>query len=83
MALASLLLSGVLTLVIALALKAVMGWRVADEDEISGIDGAEHAESGYDFGGLGARGAGSTPAHAGGLSSNIPSTGTKATEVIA
>lgn len=48
-ALASLLLSGVLTLVIALALKAVMGWRVADDVEVAGIDGGEHAESGYDL----------------------------------
>ena len=53
-ALASLLVSGVLTLVIALALRATMGWRISDEDETAGIDQTVHAESGYDFGGLGA-----------------------------
>ncbi|MGE9807844.1 MULTISPECIES: ammonium transporter [unclassified Janibacter] len=79
----ALLFTAIVTAVIGLALKATMGWRIDEDAEVAGIDGAEHAESGYDFGGLGARGAGSTPAHAGGLSSNIPSTGTKATEVIA
>ncbi|KRE38505.1 ammonium transporter [Janibacter sp. Soil728] len=48
-ALASLIISGVLTLVIALALRAAMGWRVADDVEVAGIDGSEHAESGYDL----------------------------------
>ena len=48
-ALVSLVISGVLTFVIAIALKATMGWRIADDDEVSGIDGAEHAESGYDL----------------------------------
>ncbi|OAB86678.1 ammonium transporter [Janibacter melonis] len=48
-ALASLVISAVLTLVIALALKATMGWRVSEDDEVAGIDAAEHAESGYDL----------------------------------
>jgi Amt family ammonium transporter len=45
--------SGGWTAVIGLALKAVMGWRISEEDEVEGIDVAEHAESAYDFVGVG------------------------------
>ena len=38
--------------VIGLALKATMGWRIDHDDELAGIDSAEHAESAYDFGGF-------------------------------
>ncbi|WP_208006728.1 ammonium transporter [Aeromicrobium phragmitis] len=48
-ALFAVLWAGVVTLVIALALKAVMGWRVDPEDEVAGIDFAEHGESAYDL----------------------------------
>ncbi|MFN8096985.1 MAG: ammonium transporter [Dermatophilaceae bacterium] len=48
-ALVSVAVSGVVTLVIALALKATMGWRITEDDELSGIDMAEHAESAYDL----------------------------------
>ncbi|MGH3331609.1 MAG: ammonium transporter, partial [Nocardioidaceae bacterium] len=41
--------SGAFTLVIALALKYTMGWRISDEDEVEGIDFAEHGETAYDF----------------------------------
>ena len=51
-ALASLVVSGVLTAVIGLALKHTLGWRITDDDETAGIDQAEHAESGYDLGGF-------------------------------
>ena len=51
--------SFVVALLIALALKAVMGLRVAEEDEITGIDQTVHAESGYELTGIGA-GGGST-----------------------
>ncbi|WP_305849706.1 ammonium transporter [Pseudonocardia sp. H11422] len=68
-ALAVLLYSGIVTATIALAVKAVMGLRVSEEDEATGIDEIEHAETGYDFsslrggGGLGTpRPASSTPA---------------------
>lgn len=61
-ALVSLVFSGVITLVIALALKATMGWRVSAEAETAGIDSAEHAETAYDLvargGRLGVTGAG-------------------------
>ncbi|MDP3968486.1 MAG: ammonium transporter [Nocardioides sp.] len=49
----AILWSAIVTLVIALVLKAVMGWRITEEDEVSGIDALEHGESGYDFGGVG------------------------------
>jgi ammonium transporter, Amt family len=41
--------SAIGTLVIALALKYTIGLRLNVEDEVGGIDEAEHAESGYDF----------------------------------
>ena len=43
------------TYVIALVLKATIGFRISDEAEAEGIDGAEHAESAYEFSGIGAR----------------------------
>ncbi|MVA77418.1 ammonium transporter [Auraticoccus sp. F435] len=48
-AFAVLVYSFVVTLLIALLLKAVMGWRVPAEAESDGIDGDQHAESGYDL----------------------------------
>ncbi|NHN54409.1 ammonium transporter [Calidifontibacter sp. DB0510] len=53
-ALVALVFTAVVTTVIALALKATMGWRISEDDEVAGIDQAEHAESAYDFGGRGA-----------------------------
>ncbi|WP_435531221.1 ammonium transporter [Ruania suaedae] len=47
-ALVAVLFSGIVTLVIGLILKAAMGWRVAEEDEVRGIDLAEHAETAYE-----------------------------------
>lgn len=46
-----LVLTGVMTLLIALVLEALMGWRIDADDELVGIDQVEHAESAYDFGG--------------------------------
>ena len=48
-ALSVLLYSGILTAVIAFALKFTMELRISEEDEATGIDETEHAESGYDF----------------------------------
>ena len=48
-ALASLVITGVGTTVIALALKATMGWRIPADAETAGIDTAEHAETAYDL----------------------------------
>lgn len=65
-ALAVLAYSFVVTLVVGLLLHRTMGFRVDPDDEVAGIDQAVHAESGYDFGGLGAGGfrpgTGGTPA---------------------
>jgi Amt family ammonium transporter len=44
---AVLLYSLIVTAVIALILKGVMGIRVTEEEEMSGLDLAEHAESAY------------------------------------
>ena len=41
--------SFVLTYLIGLAIQKTIGFRVDEDDEVAGIDGAEHAESGYDF----------------------------------
>lgn len=49
-AVVAMVISGVLTVVIAVALKATMGWRLTEEQEREGVDVAHHAESGYDFG---------------------------------
>jgi Amt family ammonium transporter len=45
--------SGVITAIIAVALKATMGWRVAEDVEVGGIDQAEHGESAYEALGAG------------------------------
>ncbi|KQB86670.1 ammonium transporter [Corynebacterium lowii] len=50
-ALVAVVFSGALTAVIALALKATMGWRVDREEEYNGVDYALHAESAYDVAG--------------------------------
>src|SRR4051812_33947578 len=43
--------TGVLTTVIALAIKYTIGWRIDSDDEVDGIDFAEHGESAYDLDG--------------------------------
>jgi Amt family ammonium transporter len=40
--------TGVLTTVIAVAIRFTIGWRVSEEDEVDGIDFAEHGEAAYD-----------------------------------
>lgn len=54
-ALSSVVISGVITLVIALAIKRTIGWRVSRQEEFEGIDYSVHRETGYDFGGPGMR----------------------------
>jgi Amt family ammonium transporter len=46
----------VLTLVIGFAIQKTIGFRISEEDEITGIDNVVHAESGYDFASLGSSG---------------------------
>jgi Amt family ammonium transporter len=74
-ALCTIVISGVVTLVIALALKATMGWRIPEDVETAGIDQAEHAESAYDlvsFGGrVGAASFGGTHASSSDSSKNL------------
>lgn len=48
-ALAVLVYCAVVTTIIGFAIKATIGWRIPEEDEVSGIDQAQHAESGYDL----------------------------------
>lgn len=67
-----LVFTGVMTSIIGFALKAVMGWRVSEDDEVAGIDQAEHAESAYDFGGFSS---GSRVSHAHLASGHGPTTG--------
>jgi ammonium transporter, Amt family len=59
--------SGVFTTVIGLAIKYTVGWRIAEEDEVEGIDFAEHGEAAYDLfnrsgGVVAGSGAATTPA---------------------
>jgi Amt family ammonium transporter len=50
---AVLLYSFFLTYVIGFAIQKTMGFRISEEDEVTGIDTVEHAESAYDFVSLG------------------------------
>ncbi|WP_149955902.1 ammonium transporter [Zafaria cholistanensis] len=47
--LVTILLSGAVTLVLAAAIHATIGFRISREDELAGIDVAEHAETAYEF----------------------------------
>lgn len=57
--------SAVATLIVGLLIKLTMGWRLAEDDEVSGIDAVEHGETAYDLGLSGGRGA------LGGLASSV------------
>jgi ammonium transporter, Amt family len=59
-ALAVLAFSFVLTYVIGLVIQKTIGFRISEEDEVSGIDSVVHAETGYDLASLGG-GGGSAP----------------------
>jgi Amt family ammonium transporter len=48
-ALFAMLWAAVATLLVGLLVKAVIGWRIADEDEVEGIDFVEHGEAAYDL----------------------------------
>ena len=43
--------TGAFTTLIALAIKYTIGWRINEDDEVDGIDFAEHGESAYDLDG--------------------------------
>jgi Amt family ammonium transporter len=55
-AVVSMVFCGVLTVIIGLAIHKTLGFRVTAEDEVAGVDLAQHAESAYEFGGLGTGG---------------------------
>ncbi|MCF6505851.1 ammonium transporter [Blastococcus sp. MG754426] len=55
-ALAVLAFSFVVTLLIGFVIQKTMGFRIAEDDEVAGIDTVVHAESGYDFASLGSSG---------------------------
>ena len=54
-ALFAMLWSGVATLIVGLAIKYTMGWRIHEDHEVEGIDFIEHGETAYDLGVGGAR----------------------------
>ncbi len=58
----AMLWAGAATLVIALAIRATIGWRISAEEEVEGIDFGQHGEAAYDLGrdlsGFGAAGSG-------------------------
>jgi Amt family ammonium transporter len=56
--------SFVVTFIIAKVIDLVMGFRISEEDEVSGIDSAAHAETAYDFGSVHAGVGASLPAPA-------------------
>jgi Amt family ammonium transporter len=60
-ALAVLVYSFVLTVLIGIALQKTIGFRLDQEGEMAGIDNAEHAETGYDLGTLSSSLRGSLP----------------------
>ncbi|OIV36719.1 ammonia channel protein [Mangrovactinospora gilvigrisea] len=47
-----LVFSGVVSFLLAKAIDKTMGMTITEDDEVSGIDQAEHAETGYDFTGV-------------------------------
>lgn len=51
-AVVALIFTAIVTAIIGLILKYTMGWRISEDEEVAGIDQAEHAESAYDFGNL-------------------------------
>jgi Amt family ammonium transporter len=55
-ALAVLVFSFVLTYVIGVVIQKTIGFRLDEEDEVTGIDTVVHAESGYDLASLGGGG---------------------------
>src|SRR4051794_13216327 len=55
-AFAVLIFSFVVTYVIGTVIQKTMGFRITEEEEVTGIDTVEHAESGYDFASLGSSG---------------------------
>ena len=49
-ALFAMLWSAIATVILAVLIKVTLGWRISDEEEVEGIDFAEHGESAYQLG---------------------------------
>lgn len=47
-ALVAIIFSGVITFLIARGLQSTLGWRISDDEELLGIDLAQHAETAYE-----------------------------------
>ena len=69
----AILISGVMTILIGLALKYTMGWRIPEEHEVEGIDVTTHGEAAYDL----------EPSSGSGASGVLAGTARKAQEVTA
>ncbi len=48
--------SAIMTAIIGLAIHKTIGFRISPDNEVSGVDLSEHAETAYEFGGLGVGG---------------------------
>src|SRR3954466_7175834 len=59
-ALAVLAYSGIVTFIIGFAIQKTWGFRVTEEDEVTGIDSVVHAETGYDLDSIGGGGRGTS-----------------------
>jgi ammonium transporter, Amt family len=59
-ALAVLAYSGIITFVIGLVIQKTWGFRISEEDEVTGIDSVVHAETGYDLDSIGSGGRGTS-----------------------
>ena len=75
-ALIVLVTSFVLTYLIGIAIEKTMGFRISEEEELTGIDTVAHAESAYELAGFG--GAGAPAAFASSPESTVPSHGGQA-----
>ncbi|MGY1812148.1 ammonium transporter [Blastococcus sp. SYSU D00820] len=79
-ALAVLVFSFVLSYVIGMIIEKTMGFRLREEDEVTGIDSVVHAETGYDFASLGGGGgavSSAGQAHAEARGSNLSKEGSR------
>jgi len=59
-ALAVLLYSGIVTFIIGFVIQKTWGFRISEEDEVTGIDSVVHAETGYDLDSIGSGGRGTS-----------------------
>ncbi|UQN31338.1 ammonium transporter [Brachybacterium kimchii] len=48
-AIAAMVFSAVVTAIIALVLRGIMGWRITEDEELAGIDVTRHAETAWDL----------------------------------